>query len=154
MSEELKPCPICGGDAETGDGFLPMESIVYVWCKNHECLMSNGVDIGFGVDEWNRRHEDKRVAELEAELADLKVSYQTLKWESEDNFKRSAQYANEAEVRKAELADLKESVRHLISDAHISGFVLEGQGERSIMYFVKGKLIDDLKKSLIQDDDK
>lgn len=70
MSEELKPCPICGRDAEAGDGFLPMESIVYVWCKNHECLMSNGVDIGFGVDEWNRRHEDKRVAELEAELAE------------------------------------------------------------------------------------
>ena len=72
MSEELKPCPFCGSDAETGDGFLPMESIVYVWCKNHECLMSNGVDIGFGVDEWNRRHEDKRVAELEAELAEAR----------------------------------------------------------------------------------
>lgn len=84
MSEELKPCPICGGDAETGDGFLPFESIVYVWCKNHECLMSNGVDIGFGVDEWNRRHEDKRVAELEAELADaiqlLNKSHTHLTW--------------------------------------------------------------------------
>ncbi|MFV1944032.1 hypothetical protein VPH49_24860 [Pseudomonas luteola] len=70
MIEKLKPCPFCGSDAEAGDGFLPLEGIVYVWCKNHECLMSNGVDIGFGVDEWNRRHEDKRVAELEAELAE------------------------------------------------------------------------------------
>lgn len=50
---------------------MPLESIVYVWCKNHECLMSNGVDIGFGVDEWNRRHEDKRVAELEAKLEEM-----------------------------------------------------------------------------------
>ncbi|MFV1941094.1 hypothetical protein VPH49_09735 [Pseudomonas luteola] len=58
--------------------------------------------------------EDKRVTELEAELADLKVSYQTLKWESEDNFKRSAQYANEAEVRKAELAEAVELLRRLI----------------------------------------
>ncbi|QEU28891.1 Lar family restriction alleviation protein [Pseudomonas luteola] len=52
---DLRPCPFCGSDAEAGDGFLPLESIVYVWCKNHECLMSNGVDIGFGVDDWNRR---------------------------------------------------------------------------------------------------
>ena len=66
---------------------------------------------------------------------------------SEDNAKRIAEL-------EAELADLKESVRHLISDAHISGFVLEGGGKRSIMYFVKGELIDDLKRSLIQDDDK
>jgi hypothetical protein len=58
------------------------------------------------------KDHEKRAAELEAELADLKVSYQTLRWESEDHFKRSVQYANEAEVRKAELAEAIEWLEH------------------------------------------
>lgn len=59
--------------------------------------------------------------------------------------------ANEAE---AELADLKDLACSVISTANISGFVLEGKGERSIMYFVKGKLIDDIKDFLARHGEK
>lgn len=53
----LKPCPFCGAKAKSDTGFLPCESVIYVWCSNEDCALS---PIGrneklFSVDFWNTR---------------------------------------------------------------------------------------------------
>jgi hypothetical protein len=55
---ELKPCPFCGGEAESENGFSPMESIFYVWCSNEDCYLSpryDGSERMFTVEQWNTR---------------------------------------------------------------------------------------------------
>jgi len=77
---ELKPCPFCGGKALTNT-FLDYEDLEYtpldtieheVTCENERCI--NGWWLS--PKEWNARPiEDalnKRIAELEAEVAELK----------------------------------------------------------------------------------
>lgn len=52
--EVLLPCPFCGSHAESGNGFMPSESIVLAWCSNTYCELHNN-DTGFTPSTWNRR---------------------------------------------------------------------------------------------------
>lgn len=79
MSEELKPCPFCGGEAEyhfdkgqTGE--------VYGWVGCNQCdAMSCHIDVRsmqpeetHPIDAWNTRADEARIAALEAEVARLR----------------------------------------------------------------------------------
>lgn len=53
----LLGCPFCGSPAQSDNGFLPCESLTYVWCSNDECYLS---PIGrderlFDPEWWNTR---------------------------------------------------------------------------------------------------
>ena len=59
MSEELKPCPFCGGEAGVeicGDGY-------YVTCQSHKCLISpltgDYETEAAAIVAWNRRAGDE-----------------------------------------------------------------------------------------------
>lgn len=61
MSEELKPCPFCGGEAEIII-FSAEYGTVTVGCANEECDIAMGK--AFFTDEeairhWNRRVNDE-----------------------------------------------------------------------------------------------
>lgn len=58
MSANLKPCPFCGSPAIAENGFLPAESITYAFCSDLSCPL-HSVDVGFTVEEWQRRVEEK-----------------------------------------------------------------------------------------------
>ena len=53
MSEELKPCPFCGGDAKIVEDDL-------VWVECTECWAKSGTDSMAGKEmviyDWNTRH--------------------------------------------------------------------------------------------------
>lgn len=54
---KLLPCPFCGSKAESDNGFLPLESLTYVWCSNEDCNLNS---IGreerlFDPKWWNTR---------------------------------------------------------------------------------------------------
>lgn len=51
---KLLDCPFCGSPAKSGDGFAPVESIVYAYCSNNQCLL-HSIDVGFTPEEWNNR---------------------------------------------------------------------------------------------------
>jgi|ERR1700747_7205 len=51
---KLLPCPFCGHPAQKESGFLPLESIEYVFCSNIDCML-HSVDIGFEESDWNTR---------------------------------------------------------------------------------------------------
>ena len=57
ISDILLPCPFCGSDPETDNGFAPLESIYYVWCSNPDCELSPaGRDERlFDIKWWNTR---------------------------------------------------------------------------------------------------
>lgn len=66
MSEELKPCPFCGGDADGGNYVIEGA----VWCKKCRCTIirkhtnksypGNGMEIAIRV--WNTRKGDSNVS--------------------------------------------------------------------------------------------
>lgn len=60
MSEELKPCPFCGGEAEIRPVTMPDGNVrQYVSCLNDSCGAASGL-FGmdcYAVDAWNRRAE-------------------------------------------------------------------------------------------------
>lgn len=55
VPRELKPCPFCGSEARSDNGFSPAESIVYAWCSNNECALHLIDDCGFTPETWNTR---------------------------------------------------------------------------------------------------
>jgi Lar family restriction alleviation protein len=68
MTEELKPCPFCGGEAEIVTWPKPHQPVCYVKCKN--CLAENCDDdfeenVALNVFSWNARAPDPRVKRLE-----------------------------------------------------------------------------------------
>lgn len=74
MSEELKPCPFCGGEAEIVTWPKPHRPVCYVKCKN--CSAENCDDdfeenVSLNVFAWNTRTPDPRVAELEEALREI-----------------------------------------------------------------------------------
>jgi hypothetical protein len=87
MSEELRPCPFCGGQALTKTFFdyddleyMPLDIIEpEVTCENERCI--NGWWLS--PNDWNTRPiEDdlrKRIAELEAENIRLGIEYQRMR---------------------------------------------------------------------------
>lgn len=50
----LERCPFCGSEAKTDNGFMPLESIEYVWCSNTDCVLN---DVLITRNEWNTRYE-------------------------------------------------------------------------------------------------
>ncbi len=66
MTDKLKPCPFCGGEADfIQDNVL---GIYAVWCKECKCKTPYQFDFGAGlevskrkaVEVWNRRAENDR----------------------------------------------------------------------------------------------
>jgi Lar family restriction alleviation protein len=59
MSEELKPCPFCGGTGELEVGSIGRIRLVV--CNNNDCLVEG--PIGHSRDEaiaaWNRRAKEE-----------------------------------------------------------------------------------------------
>lgn len=64
---ELRPCPLCGGEAEwvTTQGVRPPWSMVCldalgtsVQCRECGCTVPSGMDLGEVRDRWNRRPGD------------------------------------------------------------------------------------------------
>ena len=70
MSEELKPCPFCGGMPKVNDWTLKGITDKRCFCDNEKCPVYLSKTIA--IDDWNTRPiEDAlnaRIAELEAEL--------------------------------------------------------------------------------------
>lgn len=68
MSEELKPCPFCGGEATR----TTMRRFKYVSCENSDCSMVVEAGAFFSREEdaiaaWNTRTgEDERIAQAVA----------------------------------------------------------------------------------------
>ena len=54
MSEELKPCPHCGGEAEARDGSSTMP---YIRCKSCGCRTGSSWNVDKLKAAWNRRAE-------------------------------------------------------------------------------------------------
>ena len=52
MSDQLKPCPFCGGEAEVERRGTTRQSQIYV-CQECGCRLETGET--FGVEHWNRR---------------------------------------------------------------------------------------------------
>lgn len=66
MTEELKPCPFCGGEACEGDHGDYLEAFVY--CQSCDLYMQgNKYNV---VEKWNKRvrkeEQDKRTEEIKA----------------------------------------------------------------------------------------
>ena len=77
MSEELKPCPFCGGMPKVNDWTLKGITDKRCFCDNEKCPVYLSKTIA--IDNWNTRPiEDAlnaRIAELEGELAELKERF-------------------------------------------------------------------------------
>ena len=62
MSELLKPCPFCGGEAEVWEKRFPYG--LHVRCANQKCTMFTGgrlyEELKDAIEAWNRRvkHEE------------------------------------------------------------------------------------------------
>ena len=73
MSEELKPCPFCGGMPKVNDWTLKGITDKRCFCDNEKCPVYLSKTIA--IDNWNTRPiEDAlnaRIAELEAEIERL-----------------------------------------------------------------------------------
>ena len=74
MSEELKPCPFCGGMPKVNDWTLKGITDKRCFCDNEKCPVYLSKTIA--IDDWNTRPiEDAlnaRIAELEANIEILK----------------------------------------------------------------------------------
>jgi hypothetical protein len=55
ISRELRPCPFCGSEAQSDNGFAPCESITYAWCSNRDCPLHPIDTFGFTPESWNTR---------------------------------------------------------------------------------------------------
>lgn len=75
MSEELKPCPFCGGEAEIGQRGDRRQSTIYA-CTECGCRLETGEEWGFGRN-WNTRAETPQSIPSEREeivaLASIRV---------------------------------------------------------------------------------
>jgi Lar family restriction alleviation protein len=58
MSEELKPCPFCGGEAEIERYGTPRYSTIYS-CTECGCRLETGETFNHG-DTWNTRTEKEK----------------------------------------------------------------------------------------------
>jgi Lar family restriction alleviation protein len=54
VTDELKPCPFCGGEAVLDNVY---DSLWDVACPNEDCMGSIGLQPtrGMAIDAWNRR---------------------------------------------------------------------------------------------------
>ena len=63
MSDQLKPCPFCAGEAEIERTGTARQSQIYV-CQDCGCRLETSET--FGVEHWNRRPvEDELRARIE-----------------------------------------------------------------------------------------
>lgn len=78
MTDELKPCPFCGGEAEYHSDKGPTGE-VYGWVGCNQCdAMSVHCDVRsmqpeetHPIDAWNTRADDARIAALEQRVREL-----------------------------------------------------------------------------------
>lgn len=52
MTNELLPCPFCGGEAKSCDGLAPTPNIELVWCSNPDCALYEEEIV---LKKWNTR---------------------------------------------------------------------------------------------------
>jgi len=92
MSEQLKPCPFCGGEVlKTGGDY----KVVGVWCLNCQCAGPNH----YGGHEWNDR-TDLSLAHVAAKLeeaADVDMIEQAISDMAHENLghREQADYVSE-----------------------------------------------------------
>ena len=62
MSENLKPCPFCGGEAELViENHREYPSTYYVACKSR-CLRQYSYNVkGMAIKAWNRRENNGKI---------------------------------------------------------------------------------------------
>lgn len=126
----LNLCPFCGSAAERGKGFLPAESIEYVWCSNTDCELSD-VEIGFTPESWNYRAPqlvgNGVTADLEAQRALFEAWALKQGLSHQDHFTRyqawlgwQAAIASQAPVVQQELTCLREDQILSFAEKHLS----------------------------------
>lgn len=99
MSDELKRCPFCGGDANAQPQTQHLPGCYFDALAQLKAAPRGDLSM---VPEvllaWNRRHDDKRVAELEAEN-------ERLREEAHKDGILRVHYGKEIDALKAELAE-------------------------------------------------
>ena len=57
MSEELKPCPFCGGEAEIAWRVISSVMWYFGICQNVDCQCEGPIDLGESgaIEKWNTR---------------------------------------------------------------------------------------------------
>ena len=100
MSEELKPCPFCGENAELRGG----EGVAsWIICNNKKCRATQGLELSGenAVKMWNRRPAEdaleKEVERLKAEVKRMKIGLRKLWYEFRD--RRHRPYINHIEYQ-------------------------------------------------------
>lgn len=78
MSDKLKPCPFCGGEAEF-DYFGEGDGDHQILCADLVCRGGIPLDEGFSTEEkaiinWNTRYTDTLKAELIEKIADKLIA--------------------------------------------------------------------------------
>lgn len=75
--EELRPCPFCGGAASVITDHET--ATAYVMCETCDACGGRRETPANAIAAWNTRAPDPRIAELEAEVARLKLSERVAK---------------------------------------------------------------------------
>ena len=95
MSDELKPCPFCGGEATVESGYSRQNEYIYIQCCT--CLIETqpAGDPRTAIAAWNRRsaepseeqkqdiaaqarYQDKHILHLQEKIADAETRYHAL----------------------------------------------------------------------------
>lgn len=71
MTQELKPCPFCGGKA---DIYNPEKRYFSVRCTQGGCIEGTGYNLAIidAVNRWNTREDQARTHYLEAMIEQMK----------------------------------------------------------------------------------
>lgn len=101
MSEELKPCPLCGnGDAP----FVITEDRTWIECGDCTSRVVLGPfdTEAEAITAWNQRTPDPRIAELEAAIRECEV---TFRFYEQQHLAKKTQDGDEKAYRNKQMAD-------------------------------------------------
>ena len=60
MTQKLKPCPFCAGEAELIASNQPLSAGAFIMCKNCDAESGYTESANEAIAKWNTRHEPKR----------------------------------------------------------------------------------------------
>ena len=85
MSDKLKPCPFCGDKMKKTRSILNIDryDAVRHIKPNNDCPVGRGI---YRIEKWNKRADDKKIAELEAENKSLDIAFKNIVSQSENRF--------------------------------------------------------------------
>lgn len=66
MTEELKPCPFCGGGVEIAWRVISSVMWYFGICQNRDCQCEGPIDLGESgaIEKWNTRAPLDKTAEV------------------------------------------------------------------------------------------